>query len=269
MPVRRLLLAALVVVAAAVGVAVGRSGDDGELRDLLPDLDQAVPQAVAVIEQEEGLFVLTFGSAVDNVGDGPLVIDARRSSRAQRDMRVTQVIDRSDGSRRRLRVPGVVRYIRSETHQHWHLLDFDRYELRRAADNRLVVPDAKTGFCLGDRYKTSQDVLPGEPDNPVFATDCGKNLPRLLALREGISVGYGDDYVPTLEGQYLDLTGVPGGRYLLVHRANPDRTLRERSFANNAASMLLRLTRPRGAAGAPRVVILARCPDTATCAEPS
>jgi hypothetical protein len=268
MRVRRLLLAAVVVLAAAAGVAVGRSGDDGDAHELLPDLDQALPQAVADIVRSEGRFVLTFGSADDNVGDGPLIIDGRRPSRAQRDMRVTQVIQRSDGSRRRLRVPGVVRYVRSETHQHWHLLDFDRYELRRAADETLVVPDAKTGFCLGDRYETSQDTLPAEPDSPAFTTDCGKDLPRLLGLREGISVGYGDDYAPTLEGQYLDLTGVPGGRYLLVHRANPDRTLRELSFDNNAASMLLRLTRPRGAAGAPRVAILARCPETATCTEP-
>jgi hypothetical protein len=268
MLVRRLLLAALVVLAAGAGIAVGRSGDDGVARDLLADLDQALPQAVAVTELGEGQFVLTFGSAVDNVGDGPLVINARRSGRSERDMRVTQVIHRSDGSRRRLRVAAVVRYVRSETHQHWHLLDFDRYELRRSADGTLVVPDAKTGFCLGDRYETSRAELPAEPDNPVFRSECGKDLPGLLALREGISVGYGDDYKPTLEGQYLDLTGVPAGRYVLVHRANPRRTLRERSYANNAASLLLRLAWPGGRAAAPVVTILARCPDGADCPEP-
>ena len=48
------------------------------------------------------------------------------------------------------------------------------------------------------------------------------------------------------------------GRYVLVHRANPERELRERSYANNAASVLLAL---RGRA----VRVLASCPDSARC----
>jgi len=43
-----------------------------------------------------------------------------------------------------------------------------------------------------------------------------------------------------------------------VHRANPDRVLRERSYANNAASVLLEL------AGG-RATILRRCPSSAVC----
>ncbi len=43
-------------------------------------------------------------------------------------------------------------YAVSSTHQHWHLLHFDRYELRRVGNARKVVRDRKTGFCLGDRY---------------------------------------------------------------------------------------------------------------------
>ena len=66
-----------------------------------------------------------------------------------------------------------------------------------------------------------------------------------------------DDYVPLKEGQSIDVTGL-GGRFVLVHRANPDRVLRERSYANNAASVLLEL------AGG-RARILRRCPSGAAC----
>ena len=82
-------------------------------------------------------------------------------------------------------------------------------------------------------------------------------------MREGISVGYGDDYAANLEGQYLRLSGLLAGRYLLVHRVNGDRRLLESSYANNAASLLLRL---RWRRGAPRMRILAVCPDAARCA---
>ena len=45
--------------------------------------------------------------------------------------------------------------------------------------------------------------------------------PGARTIREGISPGFGDDYVPQREGQSIDVTGLPPGRYVLVHRANP------------------------------------------------
>jgi Lysyl oxidase len=66
---------------------------------------------------------------------------------------------------------------------------------------------------------------------------------------QGISVGYGAAYDAFLEGQHVEITGLPAGRYRLVHRVNADRRLREASLANNAAAVSVRLTwrggRPR------------------------
>jgi hypothetical protein len=81
-------------------------------------------------------------------------------------------------------------------------------------------------------------------------------------MTEGISVGYGDDYSGFLEGQQLSLDGLPTGRYVLVHRVNGDRRLRELSYSNNAASLLLDLHWQRGA---PSLDIIATCPDTDRC----
>ena len=88
--------------------------------------------------------------------------------------------------------------MRSETHRHWHFLDFERYELL-APDGKLLGRDRKTGFCLGDRYDAHASVeLPGEPAEPVWTQECGRGQPARLLVREGISPGYGDDYVPRL-----------------------------------------------------------------------
>ena len=84
-------------------------------------------------------------------------------------------------------VPGVgsLRYVVDPTHQHWHLTPFMRYELRRARDFRLARPDAKSGFCLGDRYVTEPaSRLSGEPVTPVYNTNCGPGEAGLLAIQE-------------------------------------------------------------------------------------
>ena len=208
----------------------------------LPDLDQATPFGVSVVRRD-GRSLLVFGSAVDNVGGGSLVVEAHRVGG---EMRTWQVI----GGRRRA-LPVRLRYVHSETHRHWHFPGFERYELRRL-DGGFVGRDHKTGFCLRDAYETRALNRP-----PVWTSECARGRPRAVAVRQGISPGFGDDYVPMKEGQSIDVTGL-GGRFVLVHRANPDRVLRERSYVNNAASVLLEL------AGG-RARILRRCPSGAAC----
>ena len=45
-------------------------------------------------------------------------------------------------------------------------------------------------------------------------------------------MGYGDDYTPQLEGQYIDITGVAAGDYTLVHKLNVDGSLLEKTASN-------------------------------------
>jgi hypothetical protein len=158
---------------------------------------------------------------------------------------------------------GRLRFVTSPDHRHWHLLGFMRYELRDPRSGALVRPDRKTGFCLGDRYDAGRRE-PRKPRREVFRSDCVPD-PDVLSLREGISVGYGDDYRPQLEGQFVDLTGLAPGRYLLVHRVDSARRLRERRRSNNASSLLIELRWPRGMARRPRVKRLATCPRSGRC----
>lgn len=246
----------------AVAAAPLACGGAGEARELLPDLDQAAPGAVSLVRTDRSVR-LVFSSAVDNVGAGPLLVEGRRASRATANMTVRQLVRRIDGSTATYPVAGVIRFVRSETHRHWHLLAFERYELRRASDGALVGRDRKTGFCLGDRYDSDREAtLPNEPSQPVWREECGRGQPHLLAVQAGISPGYGDDYVPVLEGQHVDVTGIGAGRYVLVHRVNPDRTLRENDYGNNAASALLVL---RGRGGDLTVTVVRTCPGSERC----
>jgi hypothetical protein len=152
-------------------------------------------------------------------------------------MAVTQLVRRADGTTVQYPVDGVMKFVVSETHRHWHFLDFERYELLTPA-GQMLGQDHKTGFCLGDRYDAQGSVrLPGEPAHPVWTQECGRGQPERLLVRQGISPGYGDDYVPRLEGQWIDITHIPAGHYVLRHRVNVAHALLESDYTNNAASV--------------------------------
>jgi hypothetical protein len=259
------LLPALAAIALLVPAALAAGGARQDAALLLPDLDQEVPSGLEITRggaRADPTWRLGFRSAVGNVGAGPLIIEGQRPSPRRRTMRAGQVIVSAGAPRQVVPEVGRLRYVRSPDHQHWHLLGFDRYELRRPGGDRALVRDRKTGFCLGDRYPMSSPP-PARPPEPVYTTRCGLERPALLGVREGISVGYGDDYRATLEGQWLALNGLRAGRYLLIHRVNADRRLRELAYDNNAASLLLRL---RWRRQEPRVDVLARCPGRDRCA---
>jgi hypothetical protein len=247
---------------ALLALAACGDGPGEPARELLPDLDQVAPAAISVVEKD-GRERLVFLSSVENVGSGPLVVSGRRESVNEPEMGATQLVRRSDMSTEAFPLHARMRFVVSETHRHWHLLDFERYELR-SESGRGLGHDHKTGFCLGDRYDAQASTrVPREPPRAVWTQECGRGQTGRLRILEGLSPGFGDDYVPLLEGQYIDVTGVAPGRYLLVHRVNADRDIREESYANNAASVLLELE--RGPNGKARVSVLATCPRSATC----
>ncbi|HWH05391.1 MAG TPA: lysyl oxidase family protein [Gaiellaceae bacterium] len=223
-------------------------------RELLPDFDQRAPFRLTIAGTKLG-----FASATDNVGEGPVWVRGTRSLPGA-PMRAQQLVRRSDGSVRVYEDAGRLRYTPEPTHSHWHLLDFQRYELR-TLDGNLVVRDRKSGFCLGDHYGQARSramVFTG----PRFFGNCAAYRPGALRVEQGTSPGFTDLYPPHFHGQNLELRGVPAGVYVLVHRANPTEQLEEIDYSNNAASLRIRLG---WVGGVPRVETLRRCESSARC----
>ena len=230
------LKAALVVLAVA-----GCGSSAGGASEFLPDLVQSPPRALEAYRTGH-TWRLAFLAAVENHGRGPMLLVGSRPDQADPAMSVEQLVRRSDGTMSKYPVDGEIRFVQSETHRHWHFLDFERYDIV-TPEGETVGRDEKTGFCLGDRYNAARSVeLPGEPEQPVWTQECGRGQPERLIVREGISPGYGDDYVPRLEGQSIDITGLPAGRYVLRHRVNVDQALRESDYGDNSAEVPFELT---------------------------
>jgi Lysyl oxidase len=254
--------------AAAIVLGAPASGAGAADATPLPDLDQEAPAELQVARSgppAHRKWWLGFSSAVSNIGDGPLIIRGHRPDRRSPEMVADQLLAR-EGAEPEV-VPGVgrLRFVRSPDHNHWHVLRFERYVLRRAGQEGAIVRDRKSGFCLGDRYRVEGQPLPAAPSDPVYTSRCGLGQNKLLDLTQGISVGYGDRYSPYLEYQELPLNGLRGGRYVLRHRVNARGLLRETSLANDSASVLLSV-RWRG--GRPHVRVLRSCPDTGRCDQP-
>jgi len=253
----RVAVAALFCASAFAAVA----GAPAVAAPLLPDLSQETPYDLGIATDGKR-YHLGFGSVVYNYGDGPLRIVGSRESGGDLTMSATQYVDQDDGTQ--VQRPGIggLRYVDAITHRHWHYLKFDTYSLRRP-DGSLARADRKTGFCLGDRRTApAATPIPGMQPYAEYGGNCGYDSPGLTRVEEGIAVGYGDDYGPQLEGQFVDITRLPAGRYVLVHRVNADGALQEKTLDNNAASVLIDL---RYKGKVPRVTQVARCPGTATC----
>jgi Lysyl oxidase len=230
---------------------------------------------------------LRFTSSEDNIGDGPLLFYAHRDSTETPTMEVRQVFqDKND-----LSIPGTfdaaqrgtstyTYYEPAASHEHWHLMGFERYQLKTPEGSTLLV-DRKNGFCLGDRYDVRDAAgMQGKPEGEAVALSnylrgnmCAHHQPSALDVRFGISVGKGDDYRHTVDFQWLDLTSVPSGVYDVVNTVNSDRTLIEKSYDNNASSISISLQWPGGATRAPKVItappevrLLRSCPGQSSCA---
>ncbi len=272
--VRSLLAVAALAVAALAGADAAPAQAPVGPTELLPNLNQEIPGDFSLRRFHKGRtihFRLGFSSQVDNMGTGPVEIVGHRASRSVRNMTADQVILRSDGSTVTKPAVGVIGYGRPPDHEHWHFVGFELYELRRASDNKLVRTSPKVGNCMDDGSNPDpMTLMPGEPAQPVFGTtgfpDCAMKHPELLTITTGISVGWGDAYEPHVEGQSFDLTGVPSGRYVVVHSSNVKHLIRESDYTDNFASTLIQVTwskkHPRKA---PRIKTLRGCSETARC----
>jgi sugar lactone lactonase YvrE len=236
--------------------------------ELRPDLDQQAPSELTVETVRRSgkpRFLLGFRSATDNVGEGPLSVLAFRASPALPTMQASQRVRLIGGGIRIYPRAGFLRYTYSASHNHWHLMGFQRYELRRGDDHKLLIRDRKSGFCLTDRWGNAAQGFVGRRRRPVFTDYCAREGTDALFVSQGTSIGYSDVYPAHFHGQNIDVTRVRAGTYVLVHRANPNVLVRELRYENNAASLRIRLSWPKGRSKAPAIRVLARCPAAERC----
>jgi hypothetical protein len=119
--------------------------------------------------------LLRFDTVVMNGGDGDLVVG-----------------DRSDPNN-----PYRDAFEFAPCHGHYHIKGFSSYDLLDS-HGATVVAGHKQGFCFEDSFKYD-----GGKSNGYH---CGY---------QGITSGWGDWYYKQLTGQWIDITGIPEGDYVV------------------------------------------------------
>ena len=104
----------------------------------------------------------------------------------------------------------------------------------------------KVSFCLED--EKLDDVSWGKQGvRPRYyrAPDCLELVAsddKFNYLIQGLTAGWADVYEWNLPGQYLEVTGVPDGYYVLETIADPDDKIVEGDESNNCGTVLIKLT---------------------------
>ena len=136
----------------------------------------------------------------------------------------------------------------SPCHGHFHFLGFADYRLwapdayavwRQVRDANPDVPAsllmASAGIAAptgaGKRAFCMEDTV------PLLGSDAAAGGPTYSCENQGISTGWSDIYGNSLDGQWIDVTGVPSGRYVVELELNPERIFEEAIFGNNAVSV--------------------------------
>ncbi|XP_059825627.1 protein-lysine 6-oxidase isoform X2 [Hypanus sabinus] len=112
-------------------------------------------------------------------------------------------------------------------HRHYHSMDeFSHYDLLDATTHRKVAEGHKASFCLED-------------------TTCDYGYYRRYACTahsQGLSPGCYDTYNADIDCQWIDITDVKAGNYILKVAVNPSYLVPESDYGNNVVRCDLRYT---------------------------
>ncbi len=141
-------------------------------------------------------------------------------------------------------------------HQHHHFIDYAHYRLWTAPmwlewqRLRAKYPNA-TATALVDANPTLLAGLVSGHKQGFCVIDV-RNYAPLISTRQyndctddqGISRLWGDEYHRTLPTQWIDVTGVAPGPYVLEAEVNADRLFAESDYSNNFAALAFVLPPP-------------------------
>jgi len=113
-------------------------------------------------------------------------------------------------------------------HGHYHFNGFARYRLL-SEDGQEAALGRKVSFCL-------EDVDRWDKRAPKRY--------RYTCQYQGIQAGWSDIYSAGLSGQWIDVTGVAPGDYVLEITMNPQAALPESNYANNTSRIRITIDPP-------------------------
>jgi hypothetical protein len=200
-------------------------------KSTLPDLVSVPAWQISATVDEDGTDRLNFAANEWNAGPAPMIVEGFRRGTSPV-MDAYQMFYR-DGKQVGMKRTGTMEFHTAPEHNHWHFLDFAKYELVDAND-KVVSTSGKQSWCLVPTDPVDLTV-PGatlRPSQTGLESACGSK--SALWLRESLPSGWGDTYDQS-QTQAFDLTKVKNGTYRIKVTVNPDGNLYETTRSNNVS----------------------------------
>jgi len=148
----------------------------------------------------------------------------------------------------------------SDCHQHLHFKNYTAYRLWTTVGydlwvaGRDVTAPADSGLNaqLLEAATTSGDLVSGHKqgfcmmDSAKYLGDAGPAKYFSCTSNQGLSVGWEDVYGTGLPDQFIQMTGMPEGDYVLENQVNPTHTMPESDYTNNFAAVKFHYTPRKG-----------------------
>jgi len=191
----------------------GAGGDNGNLTLRWIQANVPLPDlAILGSAVNPRIVTETFSSSSCAVAEGLVIAGTRRIIRFDTETANQGTADLFFGN------PAVnPLFVYAPCHAHYHFQNYMSYRLRNAS-GQLVTVGLKVGFCVLDVFRWDA----GAPNNALYT-----------CVNQGIQKGWGDLYDSTLDGQWLDITGLPDGNYTMEMEANPLGIIQELDYNNN------------------------------------
>src|SRR5262249_30240380 len=119
-------------------------------------------------------------------------------------------------------------FVWAQCHGHYHFERYMQYDLL-TTNGDVAAAGRKIGFCVMETTRWSPTA------NPTQKYTC---------QNQGLQAGWADTYCDTIACQYIDITGVPAGDYILRMTINPDNLIPESNYDNNTIQVLVSIPPP-------------------------
>lgn len=207
--------------------------------ELLPDLGMLAPKDFSIQSRPRGARWLRFDSVIVNVGPGVFEAEGRGPRVDDTLDEVVQLVETAGGGRSEVPSAATM-FFAGDGHNHWHVRDLQEFTIASTNDRAKVLRrGAKSGFCFWDNYRYGS-TAPAYY-HPSTTSACAMRTDGTVPM--GLSVGWGDEYPSSIAFQYIDISGLPNGDYVVTLKADLAGEFMEADDENNTAWAEIRITR--------------------------
>lgn len=228
---------AMVMTATALVAPPATAALDGTER--LPDLGMLAPKDFSIQSRPRGVRWLRFDSVIVNVGPGVFEAEGRGPVVGDTIGDVVQLVETATGGRTEVATPATM-FFAGDGHNHWHVRELQEFTIARVGQPGDVLKrGAKTGFCFWDNYRYGSTA--SARYHPSTTSACEMTGAGTVPM--GLSVGWGDEYPSSIAFQYIDISGLPNGDYIVTVTADYHGEFVEANEGNNRAWATIRISR--------------------------